>query len=1031
MKKLWYMLIIFASCIGINSVNALNCLYHQEGFDIDLEVVFSGNSSVAQIRGVKINDNSILEDITNENDYATTFDFKVVADPNFRLQHLWNYNPWFQSSVTMEDVIIMPRDTKFTISKTGSKNVKIESNSCPTDVVLYLYRENTTNYTASFEPIERTNQSYLPLTLVEELKCDYSVEPLGLNFTINFGRYNTGKANIISATSDQSIMAINGTLMVSGDRYIFTTKKVVTFPEKYMSYNDTYTLNKGVNIGLVKTSDGTFNLSSGKCPNVGLKFIQKELGYITVSPEPVPVNGEYIRTKNMENPDSGWGNGLSCKYINNNSGYSQYNNNPLKCSNKSSINTVVDSFIRNVSGIVTTADHDDVYDYYVSNCCTNLATDICDSVSIVNKCENYNDSPADYFDKGALYDEDEYINKCIVNNSKYKDNTLSDATGNYCSVYCYESIQTYGFYNAGSTPVVAGRYIDFSRYYNNALGFVEGSRTCYTVVNQSRIKSNIEDRNRAIVDAYLNYLLEEAKATRIASTTGYGEYSNESWIHCPCKYSASTSKEYSFSCCTSAGYNDYGKTCEIKEIATRVPKVVKDEETGKDKTVMGDWKFDSRTDGCKDYTSNRYDLVCGTPTVNETTNVKTTTTTCKVLEATCNKSETSSYEWYDYGTVNVSVNDNGTYRNASWSYSRCANKSAPTADASSAYSNYQTIKRNAENFISETLYACYNLNSNNLYTLSPNLSISYYDGNKYSYAGTLKGNEMGKSTPSEVTYDDGESYNYETLKLNDCGSGKCTKTGASFPLHKSSKVSKTVKLYYTLDSDDNSYKLIKKGNGVALKSSYESNTIPMNMSYLPISFNANSNNYLKINYSQLGHRSSTSSVTQVDKYLSDIYNNYGEWSCKFNLDYELVTDSGLNVIFRTIDLKNPFPGQSDNQRASGANWCDYYGNGTCGLLSGIVESVITSKQDIYEREPMYSFTLTPTIITQIRGYNKNNSYDDFNLSCDANGERCMSNFLHTLIGDNTGDVGDTKASGTCVASSIEEGRKKYYTCQPK
>ena len=41
---------------------------------------------------------------------------------------------------------------------------------------------------------------------------------------------------------------------------------------------------------------------------------------------------------------------------------------------------------------------------------------------------------------------------------------------------------------------------------------------------------------------------------------------------------------------------------------------------------------------------------------------------------------------------------------------------------------------------------------------------------------------------------------------------------------------------------------------------------------------------------------------------------------------------------------------------------------------------------------MYSITLTPSTISEIRKYNKKNSYNDFNLDCD-NGLYCKSNFL--------------------------------------
>lgn len=47
-------------------------------------------------------------------------------------------------------------------------------------------------------------------------------------------------------------------------------------------------------------------------------------------------------------------------------------------------------------------------------------------------------------------------------------------------------------------------------------------------------------------------------------------------------------------------------------------------------------------------------------------------------------------------------------------------------------------------------------------------------------------------------------------------------------------------------------------------------------------------------------------------------------------------------------------------------------------------------------KPMYSFTITPEEIRNIRAYNKEHSYSDFNMSC-TNGEHCLSNFITNWI----------------------------------
>lgn len=48
--------------------------------------------------------------------------------------------------------------------------------------------------------------------------------------------------------------------------------------------------------------------------------------------------------------------------------------------------------------------------------------------------------------------------------------------------------------------------------------------------------------------------------------------------------------------------------------------------------------------------------------------------------------------------------------------------------------------------------------------------------------------------------------------------------------------------------------------------------------------------------------------------------------------------------------------------------------------------------EVYNLTPMYSITLTPSSIKEIREYNKSHSYNDFNLECE-DGLYCKSWFL--------------------------------------
>lgn len=134
------------------------------------------------------------------------------------------------------------------------------------------------------------------------------------------------------------------------------------------------------------------------------------------------------------------------------------------------------------------------------------------------------------------------------------------------------------------------------------------------------------------------------------------------------------------------------------------------------------------------------------------------------------------------------------------------------------------------------------------------------------------------------------------------------------------------------------------------------------------------------------------------------YKNDMLYSCKFTVENKLIPDpdsndsksNDLNVIFRPISLNNPFPGFDGKGRKTGSNWC--YGM-DCSNTNPIVESTITNnrdttKDDIYRKlDPLYTITLNPGLIKEIREYNKKNSYDDFNLKCNTDGYKCLSDFI--------------------------------------
>lgn len=123
---------------------------------------------------------------------------------------------------------------------------------------------------------------------------------------------------------------------------------------------------------------------------------------------------------------------------------------------------------------------------------------------------------------------------------------------------------------------------------------------------------------------------------------------------------------------------------------------------------------------------------------------------------------------------------------------------------------------------------------------------------------------------------------------------------------------------------------------------------------------------------------------------------------------------GTDVIYRTIDLENPFPGQDAENRETGSNWCSYV-NGvySCAYNNRTVKEYITREKssgkkdgsDVYDNSHiLYEVELDTATIKAVRNYNDKNKYDNWDLSCASsnvkfddgnigNGRACKSDFL--------------------------------------
>ena len=78
------------------------------------------------------------------------------------------------------------------------------------------------------------------------------------------------------------------------------------------------------------------------------------------------------------------------------------------------------------------------------------------------------------------------------------------------------------------------------------------------------------------------------------------------------------------------------------------------------------------------------------------------------------------------------------------------------------------------------------------------------------------------------------------------------------------------------------------------------------------------------------------------------------------------------------------------------------GNRTPGINWVGKENILNDRNNSYNKDktaPLYEITLTSSIIQDIRLYNKNTTYDDYNFICKDNGTICISKYLSCLKKD--------------------------------
>ena len=126
------------------------------------------------------------------------------------------------------------------------------------------------------------------------------------------------------------------------------------------------------------------------------------------------------------------------------------------------------------------------------------------------------------------------------------------------------------------------------------------------------------------------------------------------------------------------------------------------------------------------------------------------------------------------------------------------------------------------------------------------------------------------------------------------------------------------------------------------------------------------------------------------------------------------TPDGRDIIYRPIDLIDPFPGQSASTRNTGTNWCSYDiknnklicngkpasatslgKDGNPIVYTDIIDNRGTKGYTVYDKNPLYSVELDAKAIGSIRDYNAKNSYDDWSNITYSDAVGSISDFVHS------------------------------------
>ena len=396
-----------------------------------------------------------------------------------------------------------------------------------------------------------------------------------------------------------------------------------------------------------------------------------------------------------------------------------------------------------------------------------------------------------------------------------------------------------------------------------------------------------------------------------------------------------------------------------------------------------------------------------------------------------------------------------------------SNCNGPTKYSASSNAYLSSIKK-AQGYV-EQMKSCSEWEDDEVYTVDPQATVIYSDDINYYYR-----DKLDSSTTYSIE-DKSDCVGDKVNIITSCSGDSCTVT--SIPVNNCSgdghyaMMTRTAKTRFTLKPDV--FRYVLKSNHLSIHPNelvnydipnFTTNYIDIGFPNFPVSFSAPEGVYgtnqergqFDIEYSNLG--SVKSGTTMVDTILSgsdipdSVDERFGKWICEYTVYSDLLPEDGpddddnvgpgdIDLIYRPIDLHNPFPDINASGRDTGANWCDQ--SGDCSYDNLSVNAYIYNNRgvkydEVYEQEPMYTFVLNPAIIKEIREYNDENSYSSytgslgttqyFDYKCEeGTGRGCISEYLSYLI-----DITDAKNKpGTCVDDEFRDSSESssFYGCR--